>query len=172
MLELSEILILVETLHYARMWIMYREKEKDSKRESKKWVSHRARLSALASWLVYVWRIRVTGSPSYATRSVTLILTVSIGWQETFTEMDSQTFISNSLWPPARRAEANKNPLSKICLPLFSKRLWVPKFDVHFSVRGFKIESPLNIVVYEVFKKDIVCIVKQFVQMVLTSWQV
>ena len=44
------------------------------------------RLSALASWLVYVWRIRVTGSPSYATRSVTLILTVSIGWQEIFTE--------------------------------------------------------------------------------------
>ena len=54
---------------------------------------------------VRVFRIRVPSSPSYATRSVTLILTVSIGWQETFIEMESHTFISNCPWPPARRAE-------------------------------------------------------------------
>ena len=63
------------------------------------------RLSALASWLVYVWRIRVTGSPTYATRSVTLILTVSIGWQETFTEVDSQIFISSIKQPAAARPQ-------------------------------------------------------------------
>ena len=63
------------------------------------------RLSALASWLVYVWRIRVTGSPTYATRSVTLILTVSIGWRETFTEMDSQIFISAIKQPVAARPQ-------------------------------------------------------------------
>ena len=108
MLELSEILILVRSPPQCPNVnnIPYREKERRIQKENQKSECLTVpRLSALASWLVYVWRIRVTGSPSYATRSVTLILTVSIGWQETFTEMDSQTFISSSLWPPARRAE-------------------------------------------------------------------
>ena len=36
-------------------------------------------LRALASWHVHVWRTMVTGSPSYATRSVTLTIVVSTG---------------------------------------------------------------------------------------------
>ena len=64
-------------------------------------------LSALDSWHVYVRRIEVTGSPSYATTSVTLTSTVSTKWQETFTKVNSQAIEfheANSLRPPALRA--------------------------------------------------------------------
>ena len=108
MLELSEILILVKKPSPKRRLSVNNlswKKKKIQKENQESECLTVPRFSALACWLVYVWRIRVTGSPTYATRSVTLILTVSIGWQEIFTEMDSQTFISNSLWPPARRAE-------------------------------------------------------------------
>ena len=90
------------------------------------------RLSALASWLVYVWRIRVTGSPTYATRSVTLILTVSIGWRETFTEMDSQIFISAIKQPVAARPQvrdANANFVGDFWICCISWRNWLHNQD-------------------------------------------
>ena len=59
--------------------------------------------SALASRHVHVWRTMVTGSPSYATRSVTLTVVVSTTRQETFTSVSSQTFISFFKQPAAAR---------------------------------------------------------------------
>ena len=106
MLELSEILILVKKPSPKRRLSVNNlswKKKKIQKENQESECLTVPRLSALASWLVYVWRIRVTGSPTYATRSVTLILTVSIGWQETFTEMDSQIFISAIKQPVAAR---------------------------------------------------------------------
>ena len=108
MLELSEILILVKNPSPKRRLSVNNlswKKKKIQKENQESECLTVPRLSALASWLVYVWRIRVTGSPTYATRSVTLILTVSIGWQETFTEMDSQIFISAIKQPVAARPQ-------------------------------------------------------------------
>ena len=108
MLELSEILILVKNPSPKRRLSVNNlswKKKKIQKENQESECLTVPRLSALASWLVYVWRIRVSGSPTYATRSVTLILTVSIGWRETFTEMDSQIFISAIKQPVAARPQ-------------------------------------------------------------------
>ena len=79
----------------------YREKGKIQKKNKKSECLTVNQLSALDSSPVYVWRTMVTGSPSYATRSVTLTVVVSTRRQETFTSVSSQTFISFFKQPAA-----------------------------------------------------------------------
>ena len=86
-------------------------------------------LSALASWHVHVWRTMVTGSPSYATRSVTLTVVVSTRRQETFTDVNSQTFISFFKQPAAARPKRRPPPFRAGGRRLFEK--WDKRLTAH-----------------------------------------
>ena len=59
-------------------------------------------------------RTMVTGSLSYATRSVTLTVVVSTGRQETFTDVNSQTFISFLKQPAAAHLKEGCGPFFKM----------------------------------------------------------
>ena len=73
-----------------RTWIIIYWKKWKIEKENKKLSVSATQLSALESWLVYIWCISVTDLPSYATTSVALILIVSTRWQEIFTDVYSQ----------------------------------------------------------------------------------
>ena len=94
-------------------------------------------LSALDSWPVYVWRTMVTGSPSYATWSVTLTVVVSTRRQETFTSVSSQTFISFFKQPAAARPKGRRYTgglLNDRWYIRIENGPWPPPFLKKFSV--------------------------------------